>query len=124
MNKARALTITVEGKSDEHLQKLLKLALFDLSKMREEAWCRPAGASIPLEMAGDMGGYSLRYTRGSQELGAAHESLIGQGYRWVETTEWKVEDYSVYEHEEKPAVRLYLESARTEEHDPADHNRF
>lgn len=31
----RALTITLEAKSDEHLRKLLELALFDLDKVRE-----------------------------------------------------------------------------------------
>ena len=124
MDKSRVLTITVEGKSGEHLQKLLELALFDLSKMQEEVWHLPPGASIPLEMAGDMGRYRLDYKLGSQELIAAHEDLIGQGYRWVESSEWKPEDYSVYEHDTKPAMRLYLSSAKTEEHDLEDHNRF
>lgn len=121
MSYSRTLTITVEGKSDEHLRKLLELALFDLGKLQADTWNRPEGESIPLCMAGDMGSYRLEYKLGSHALIAAHERLIEQGYKWIETTDWKNDNYSVYEHSTLPPLRLYLNSAQTREHDLEDH---
>lgn len=66
MSRPRALTITVEAKSDEHLRKLLELALFDLGKLQEDvAWYRGEGESVPMSMTGDMGCYRLEYKLGS-----------------------------------------------------------
>ena len=122
MSKLRALTITVEAKSDEHLRKLLELALFDLDKLQEDdTWYRGEGESVPASMAGDMGFYKLEYKLGSHAFIAAHEALIRQGYRKVETTKWKTDNYSVYEHSEKSQQRLYLGSAETREHDAEEH---
>ncbi|WP_149087301.1 hypothetical protein [Pseudomonas prosekii] len=121
MSYSRALTITVEGKSDEHLRKLLELALFDLDKLQTETWDRPEGESIPLCMAGDMGSYKLEYKLGSHALISAHERLTEQGYKRIETTEWKTDNYSVYEHSTQPSLRLYLSSAQVGEHDLEDH---
>ncbi|MBI6799154.1 hypothetical protein [Pseudomonas syringae] len=122
MNKPRALTITVEAKSDEHLRKLLELALFDLNKLQEDvAWRRDEGESIPTSMTGGMGCYRLEYKLGSHALIAAHEELVEQGYRKVETTEWKTDNYSIYDHTEKAPLRLYLSSAETREHDAEEH---
>ncbi|WP_122276053.1 hypothetical protein [Pseudomonas syringae group genomosp. 3] len=128
MSKLRALTITVEAKSGEHLRKLLELALFDLDKLQEDdIWYRGEGEgegegeSVTASMAGDMGCYRLEYKLGSHAFIAAHEELIEQGYRKVETTKWKTENYSVYEHSEKASKRLYLGSAETGEHDVEEH---
>lgn len=122
MSKLRALTITVEAKSGEHLRKLLELALFDLDKLQEDdAWYRGEGESVPASMAGDMGFYRLEYKLGSHALIAAHQELVEQGYRKVETTEWRTDNYSVYEHSEKAQLRLYLGSAETREHDADEH---
>lgn len=122
MSKVRALTITVEAKSDEHLRKLLELALFDLGKLQEgAARYRGEGESVPASMAGGMGCYRLEYKLGSHALIDAHEELVGQGYRKVEATEWKTDTYSVYEHAEKVTLRLYFSSAETTEHDVEEH---
>jgi hypothetical protein len=122
MSKLRALTITVEAKSDEHLRKLLELALFDLDKLQEDdTWYRGEGESVSASMTGDMGCYQLEYKLGSHAFIAAHEELIEQGYRKVETTNWRTDNYSVYEHLEKASKRLYLSSAETGEHNAEEH---
>ncbi|WP_410481723.1 hypothetical protein ACJ70E_08770 [Pseudomonas plecoglossicida] len=121
MGNPRSLTITVEAKSDEHLRKLLDLAVFDLSKMHENLRAEAEGGSIPLTMAGDMGSYRLDYHLGSHAFIAAHRNLIEQGYSLVETTDWKTDDYSLYQHAENPPLRLYLNSALIGEHDAEEH---
>ncbi|MCE1061455.1 hypothetical protein LU646_26780 [Pseudomonas alloputida] len=123
MSEPRAVTITVEAKTDEHLQKLLELALFDLAKLKQDTWSRVEGETVPLTMAGDMGFYRLEYKLGSPALTSAHAKLLDEGYKRVETTEWETEDYGVYEHPELASVRLYLESARVTEHDVDDHEK-
>lgn len=124
MSKLRALTIEIEAKSDEHLRKLLEMALFDLDKLQKDvAWLRDEGEAVPTSMAGDMGCYQLEYKLGSHALIAAHKELVEQGYRKVETTEWKTDNYSVYEHTEKASLRLYLSSAETAEHDADEHEQ-
>lgn len=73
-------------------------------------------------MTGDIGCYRLEYKLGSQVLiVAAHEELVEQGYRKVETTELKTDNYGIYEHTEKPPLRLYLSFAETGEHDAEEH---
>lgn len=122
MSKPRALTITVEGKSDEHLRKLLELALFDLDQLQQEdTWHRDEGESVSASMAGDMGHYMVEYKIGTHALAAAHEDLVAKGYKRTETTEWGTNNYSVYEHNELVALRLYLSSAQTAEHDIEEH---
>lgn len=121
MSNPRSLTITIEAISDEHLRKLLELAIFDLSKIQENTWDMKEGASIPLTMTGDMGNYRLEYQLGSHEFIAAHRNLIEQGYSLVETTDWKTNGYSVYQHAENPPLRLYLTSAQIGEHDADEH---
>lgn len=123
MSEPRAVTITVEAKSDEHLQKLLELALFDLAKVKQETWDRGEGETIPLTMAGDMGCYRLEYKLGSPALTSAHGKLLEEGYKRVETTEWERENYAVYEHTEFAPVRLYLKTARITEHDVDAHEK-
>lgn len=88
MMAPRALTITLEAKSDEHLRKLLELALFDLDKVRENAWPLPPGSSVPASMKGDMGSYQLEYKVGTHELIAEHQKLIEEGYTFIGKTEW------------------------------------
>ncbi|YCH22952.1 hypothetical protein M1D96_05435 [Pseudomonas sp. D1-3] len=123
MSNPRALTLNIEAISDEHLRKLLELALFDLDKLREKAWVEEEGESLPLSMAGDMGRYSLEYKFGTHELIAEHQKLIEQGYRRVETSSWKTDNYSLYEHSEKEPVRLYLTSALVTSHDAEEHEK-
>lgn len=121
MSNPRSLTITVEAKSDEHLRKLLELAMFDLSKMHESFRDAEEGDSIPSSMEGDMGHYRLDYQLGTHAFIAAHKNLMEQGYRFVETTDWKTEDYNLYQHAEHPPLRLYLNSALITDHNPDDH---
>lgn len=122
MSQPRALTITVEGKSDEHLRKLLELALFDLDQLQQEdAWHRGEGESVSASMAGDMGHYVVDYKIGTHAVAAAHEDLVAKGYRRTETTKWGTNKYSVYEHSELPALRLYLNTAEMGEHDLEEH---
>ncbi|MEW5547090.1 hypothetical protein [Pseudomonas soli] len=121
MSNPRSLTITVEAKSDEHLRKLLELAIFDLSQMHEAIRGAEEGESIPSTMEGDMGHYRLDYRLGTHTFIAAHRGLTDQGYSFVETTDWKTEDYNLYRHDEHPPVRLYLNSAQVTDHNPDDH---
>lgn len=122
MSQPRALTITVEGKSDEHLRKLLELALFDLDQLQQEdAWHRGEGESVSASMAGDMGHYVVDYKIGTHAAAAAHEDLVAKGYKRTETTKWGTNNYSVYEHSELPPLRLYLNTAETGEHDLENH---
>lgn len=121
MSNPRALTLNIEAVSDEHLRKLLELALFDLSKINEG--CRPEeeGDSLLLSMDGDMGGYKLEYKLGTHALIDQHQKLIERGYRRVETTELRTDNYSFYEHATEPPLRLYLASAQITSHDPIEH---
>lgn len=122
MSQPRALTITVEGKSDEHLRKLLELALFDLDQLQQEdAWHRGEGESVSASMAGDMGHYVVDYKIGTHAVAAAHEDLVAKGYKRTETTKWGTNKYSVYEHSELPPLRLNLNNAETGEHDLEEH---
>lgn len=116
MSNPRSLTITVEAKSDAHLRQLLELA-----KMHESIRTAEEGGAIPSMMAGDMGNYKLDYRLGSHAFIAAHRNLIERGYSFVETTDWKPEDYSLYQHAENPPLRLYLNSALIGEHDAEEH---
>lgn len=123
IHQPRALTITLEAKSDEHLKKLLELALFDLDKVQQAAWNLAEGDSVPASMAGDMGSYHLEYKLGTHELVAAHGKLLEQGYRKVESTEWETENYSWFDHPDKAPMRVYQDSAETVEHDAEEHMR-
>lgn len=123
MSNPRALTINIEAISAEHLRKLLELALFDLDKLKEAAWSEDEGESIPLSMAGDMGSYRLEYKLGTHALIAEHQSLLGQGYTKIETSSWRKDNYSLYEHAEKAPVRLYLTSAQLTSHDAEEHEK-
>lgn len=123
MSTIHSLTINVEGKSAEHLRKLLELALFELQELQQRTWRKRDGDSLPLQMSGDMGSYTLEYKLGSHALVAAQADLIAQGYRKTDVTEWETENYSVFEHDDKPAVRLYLESVRVGEHDAEEHEK-
>jgi hypothetical protein len=123
MSKIHSLTINVEGKSAEHLKKLLELALFELQELQQQSGGKRDGDSLPLQMSGDMGSYTLEYKLGSHALVAAQADLIAQGYRKTDVTEWKTDNYSVFEHDDKPPVRLYLESVRVDEHDVEEHEK-
>ncbi|RON08511.1 hypothetical protein BK659_14065 [Pseudomonas brassicacearum] len=123
MSKIHSLTINVEGKSAEHLKKLLELALFELQELQQQSGRKRDGDSLPLQMSGDMGSYTLEYKLGSHALVAAQADLIAQGYRKTDVTEWRTDNYSVFEHDDKPPVRLYLESVRVEEHDVEEHEK-
>lgn len=123
MSKIHSLTINVEGKSAEHLKKLLELALFELQELQQQSGRKRDGDSLPLQMSGDMGSYTLEYKLGSHALVAAQADLIAQGYRKTDVTEWRTDNYSVFEHDDKPPVRLYLESVRVDEHDVEDHEK-
>lgn len=121
MMAPRALTITLEAKSNEHLRKLLELALFDLDKVRENAWPLPPGSSVPASMTGDMGSYQLEYKVGTHALIAEHQRLLEEGYTLIGETEWEARNYSVYDHPEKHPIRLYHLSAEAVEHDVQEH---
>ncbi|MBC8784419.1 MULTISPECIES: hypothetical protein [Pseudomonas] len=123
MSKIHSLTINVEGKSAEHLKKLLELALFELQELQQQSGRKRDGDSLPLQMSGDMGSYTLEYKLGSHALVAAQADLIAQGYRKTDVTEWRTDNYSVFEHDDKPPVRLYLESVRVDEHDVEEHEK-
>ncbi|MFK3606643.1 hypothetical protein A7D21_00610 [Pseudomonas sp. AP19] len=123
MSKIHSLTINVEGKSAEHLKKLLELALFELQELQQQSWRKRDGDSLPLQMSGDMGCYVLEYKLGSHALVAAQADLIAKGYRKTDVTEWRTENYSVFEHDHKPPVRLYLETVRVDEHDVEEHEK-
>ncbi|MBI6671334.1 hypothetical protein YA0637_07215 [Pseudomonas syringae] len=123
MSNVHSLTINVEGKSAEHLKKLLELALFELQELQKRSWRKRDGDSLTLQMSGDMGCYTLEYKLGSHTLVAAQADLIAQGYRKTYVTEWRTENYSVFEHDDKPPVRLYLESVRVDEHDVEEHEK-
>lgn len=123
MSMIHSLTINVEGKSAEHLKKLLELALFELQELQQRTRRKREGDTLPLQMSGDMGSYTLEYKLGSHALVAAQADLIAQGYQKIDTTEWRTENYSVFEHDDKPPVRLYLESIRVEEHDVEEHEK-
>lgn len=123
MSKIHSLTINVEGKSAEHLKKLLELALFELQELQQQSGRKRDGDSLPLQMSGGMGSYTLEYKLGSHALVAAQADLIAQGYRKTDVTEWRTDNYSVFEHDDKPPVRLYLESVRVDEHDVEDHEK-
>ncbi|SDT41165.1 hypothetical protein SAMN05216598_5556 [Pseudomonas asplenii] len=123
MSTIHSLTINVEGKSAEHLKKLLELALFELQELQQRSWRKSDGDSVPLKMSGDMGCYTLEYKLGSHALVAAQADLVAQGYRKTDVTEWRTENYSVFEHDDKPPVRLYLESVRVDEHDVEEHEK-
>ena len=123
MSKIHSLTINVEGKSAEHLKKLLELALFELQELQQQSGRKRDGDSLPLHMSGDMGSYTLEYKLGSHALVAAQADLIAQGYRKTDVTEWRTDNYSVFEHDDKPPVRLYLESVRVDEHDVEEHEK-
>ncbi|MBN2976827.1 hypothetical protein D3C77_398110 [compost metagenome] len=123
MSKIHSLTINVEGKSAEHLKKLLELALFELQELQQQSGRKRDGDSLPLQMSGDMGSYTLEYKLGSHALVAAQADLIAQGYRKTDVTEWRTDNYSVFEHDDKPPVRLYLESVRVDEHDVQEHEK-
>lgn len=121
MSNPRALTLNIEAVSDEHLRKLLELALFDLSKINESSRSVEEGDSLLLSMDGDMGGYKLEYKLGTHALIEQHQKLLDRGYQRVETTELRTENYSLYEHVSEPALRLYLTSAQITNHDPIEH---
>ena len=121
MEKHRALTLSLEAESADHLRKLLELALFDLDKLIAKSSEREEGAVVPVAMAGDMGNYQIVYKLGSHAVTAAHSSLLEQGYWCSESANWTGQLYSVYEHGEQAAVRLYLDDARVTEHDTAEH---
>ncbi|XSS65207.1 hypothetical protein ACP9OK_09590 [Pseudomonas sp. B11] len=123
MSKIHSLTINVEGKSAEHLKKLLELALFELQELQQQSGRKRDGDSLPLQMSGNMGSYTLEYKLGSHALVAAQADLIAQGYRKTDVTEWRTDNYSVFEHDDKPPVRLYLESVRVDEHDVEEHEK-
>jgi hypothetical protein len=76
-----------------------------------------------MQMSGDMGSYTLEYKLGSHALVAAQADLIAQGYRKTDVTEWRTENYSVFEHDDKPPVRLYLDSVQIGEHDIEEHEK-
>ena len=117
----RALTISVEAQSEEHLKKLLELALFELDKVGEDSRSMLGGSTIPLNMEGTMGHYSLQYKLGSHELIQAQEKLIEHGYVRVEGANWIYQEYSVFTHPSEQAVRLYFSSAEVIEHDEEEH---
>lgn len=123
MSKIHSLTINVEGKSAEHLKKLLELALFEFEELQQQSWRKRDGDSLALQMSGDMGNYTLEYKLGSHALVAAQADLIAQGYRKTDVTEWRTENFSVFEHDDKPPVRLYLDSVRVDEHDIEEHEK-
>lgn len=122
MSQPRSLTITVEAISEEHMRKLLELALFELSKVYENTWDMAEGESVPLAMAGDMGSYKLEYQLGSYGFIAAHKNLIEQGYSLDPSTHWITKDYNLYRHAEKPPLRLYLNSGLAGEHSVEVHS--
>lgn len=121
MENQRALTISLEAESTDHLRKLLELALFDLDKLIEKSRDREEGAVVPVAMAGDIGNYQIVYKLGSHAVVAAHASLLEQGYWCSEPANWTGERYSVYEHAAQTTVRLYLDEARITDHDEAEH---
>nr|WP_314529272.1 hypothetical protein [uncultured Pseudomonas sp.] len=123
MSMIHALTINVEGKSAEHLRKLLELALFELQELQQNTRRKCEGDILPLQMSGNMGSYTLEYKLGSHALVAAQADLIAQGYRKTDTTEWRTENYSVFEHDDRAPIRLYLESIRVDEHDIEEHEK-
>lgn len=121
MRNPRALTLSIEAESDEHLRKLLELALFDLDKVIEKSRDREEGESVPFAMAGDMGSYQVEYKLGAHAAVAAHTSLLEQGYERRESATWTGQQYNVYGHAEQAAVRLYLDDGRITGHDEAEH---
>ncbi len=121
MINQRALTISLEAESVEHLRKLLELALFDLDKLIEKSLDREEGESVPVAMAGDMGSYQVIYKLGSHAAVAAHASLLQQGYECSESANWTGQCYSVYGHTEQASVRLYFDDGRITDHDVAEH---
>lgn len=126
MSKTRSITLNAEGKSSEHLKKLLELALFDLQETEKSTGYKTAGDCLPVSMSGDMGSYTLEYKLGSHALTTAQAELVAQGYQKTDVSDKGAEDYAVFEHDDKPPVRLYLESVQIGEHDIEDHakNRF
>lgn len=121
MSVIHSLTINVEGKSAAHLKKLLELALFELEELQESSWHKHEGDCLPLQMSGDLGSYRLEYKLGSQALIDAQAELIASGYRRTEVTDFRSNNYSVFEHDEKLPMRLYLKTALVVEHDVAEH---
>ncbi|WP_236185692.1 hypothetical protein [Pseudomonas juntendi] len=121
MRNPRALTVSLEAESVEHLRKLLELALFDLDKVIEKSGDREEGESVPIAMAGDMGSYKIVYKLGSHAAVDAHAGLLEQGYERRESARWTGRGYNVYRHAEQAAVRLYIDDGRITEHDEAEH---
>lgn len=122
MSKIRSITLNVEGKSSEHLKKLLELALFDLQETEKSTGFKTAGDCLPVNMSGDMGSYTLEYKLGSHALITAQAELVAQGYQKTDVSDKCVEEnYAVFVHDDKPPVRLYFESVQIGEHDIEDH---
>lgn len=111
----RSLVLSVEAESDEHLEKLLELALFELKATRnKKGWFSPVGSTLSLEIEGTMGKYKLDYTKGSKEIVELRSKLLSDGYET--SVESEVMDlYATYKSPEKPNLNLYYDPPKIAE---------
>ncbi|GLK91600.1 hypothetical protein [Pseudomonas turukhanskensis] len=118
--EARMFTLAVEAESDEHLTKLIEMALFELRESQKDAkhFFEEHGSTLRFETEGTMGGYKLDYTFGGAELVVVRNQLVSDGFK-LEHRAGTFSTDALYIHKDgKSAKLLNVDTLEIKDHDP------
>lgn len=87
-HQQRVVTLELHAESDEHLDKLLELAIFELGEIRKSSWNKEAGEVKSAAMEGSAGRYKLDYMISSAEVKTLIDDLLNKGYERVPSTDF------------------------------------
>ena len=82
MSSKRVLTLEIHAESDDCLDKLLDLAIFELVEYRKNGGARWSGKVVSRNTSGTAGTFNLEYLQCSEEAKALIEKLEGDGYKY------------------------------------------
>lgn len=127
--RKRSLTLSIEANSEEELDKLLEMAVFELAQARKlgsphHLLDREDGEVVSFELSGTMGGYKLLYALGCPEIVELRNQLLTDGYQLATEPDWVLGRFAVYAHPDGREMRLHINPPAITEHDPSEPTPF